>query len=90
VSANGTKDAIVWALTSRHWADPDGQPAGLYAFEASNLNHELYSSELNPTRDRAGIGLRFNIPMVVNGHVYVGAKGELDVYGLIPPPAQKH
>ncbi|MGD0228171.1 MAG: pyrrolo-quinoline quinone [Terriglobia bacterium] len=85
VSANGTKDAIVWALTSRHWADPDGQPAGLYAFEASNLNHELYSSELNPARDRAGIGLRFNIPMVENGHVYVGAKGELDIYGLISP-----
>ncbi len=89
VSANGTYDAIVWALTSRHWADPDGEPARLYAFEASNLNHELYSSEMNPTRDRAGTGLRFNIPMVVDGHVYVGAKGELDVYGLLPPTEQK-
>jgi hypothetical protein len=23
--------------------------------------------------------------MVVNGHVYVGAKHEIDVYGLLPP-----
>lgn len=89
VSANGTKDAIVWALTSRHWADPDGEPARLFAFDASNLNHELYSSEMNTTRDRAATGLRFNIPLVVNGHVYVGAKGELDVYGLFPPTEQK-
>ncbi len=28
--------------------------------------------------------LRFNIPMVVNGHVYVGTKHEVDVYGLLP------
>lgn len=86
VSANGSKDGIVWALTSRHWSDFDGRPAVLYAFEASNLAHELYNSELNATRDRAGVGLRFCIPMVANGRVYVGAKGELDVYGLIAPP----
>ena len=87
ISANGKKDAIVWALTSRHWSDSDGKPAALYAFDATDLVHELYSSELNAARDRAGIGLRFNIPMVVNGHVYVGAKGELDVYGLFSPAA---
>jgi hypothetical protein len=86
VSANGSKDGIIWALTSRHWSDLDGKPAVLYAFDASNLAHELYNSEQNAPRDRAGVGLRFNIPMVANGRVYVGAKGELDVYGLIPPP----
>lgn len=86
VSANGSKNGIVWALSSKHWSDADRQPAVLYAFEASNLAHELYNSELNATRDRAGVALRFNIPTVANGRVYVGAKGELDVYGLIPPP----
>ena len=28
--------------------------------------------------------LRFTIPTVVNGRVYVEAKGEVDVYGLLP------
>ncbi len=88
VSANGSKNAIIWALTSRHWNEPDGPAAVLYAFDASNLAHELYSSEMNFSRDRAGVGLRFNIPTVVNGRVYVGAKGELDVYGLILPPGR--
>ncbi len=83
VSSNGSKDAIVWILTSRHWDEPDKRPAVLYAFEAANLAHQLYSSEENSGRDRAGIGLRFNIPTVVDGHVFVGAKGELDVYGLL-------
>jgi hypothetical protein len=39
-------------------------------------------------RDRAGIGLRFTIPTVVDGRVYVGAKGELDVYGLLSAPRE--
>jgi len=83
VSANGSKNGIVWALTSKHWNEPDGRPAVLYAFDASNIARELYNSEQESPRDRAGIGLRFNIPTVVNGRVYVGAKRELDVYGLI-------
>ena len=88
VSANGSKNGILWALTSKHWNEPDGTAAVLYAFDASNLVRELYNSEQNRDRDRAGIGLRFNIPMVVNGRVYVGAKRELDVYGLISPPGK--
>ncbi|MGO9269678.1 MAG: pyrrolo-quinoline quinone [Terriglobia bacterium] len=83
VSANGSKDAIVWTLSSKHWNEPDRPPAVLRAYDATNVAHQLYSSEQNSARDRAGIGLRFNIPMVVDGRVYVGAKGELDVYGLI-------
>ena len=31
---------------------------------------------------RAGLALRFNHPIIANGHVYVGAKREVDVYGL--------
>lgn len=85
VSANGSKDGIVWALTSKRWNQPDGPAAVLYAFDASNLARELYSSEMNASRDRAGVGLRFNIPTIANGRVYAGGKGELDVYGLLSP-----
>jgi hypothetical protein len=55
----------------------------LHAVEASNVAHELYNSEQNSSRDRAGLALRFNIPTIANGHVYIGAKLEVDVYGLL-------
>jgi hypothetical protein len=83
VSANGMKDGIVWVLRSKGWNSPDTN-AQLYAFDAANIGHRLYDSEQNPSRDRAGLALRFNIPIVVNGHVYIGAKREVDVYGLLP------
>jgi hypothetical protein len=85
VSSNGSHNGIVWMLTSKHWNEPDSRPAVLYAFDASNVGVELYNSEQDSARDRAGIGLRFNIPMVANDRVYVGAKGEVDVYGPISP-----
>jgi hypothetical protein len=84
LSANGLNDGIVWLLRSKVWNAPD-QPAALYAYDAANVAHELYNSEQNAARDRPGLALRFNMPMVVNGHVYVGAKHEIDVYGLLPP-----
>jgi hypothetical protein len=83
LSANSLNDGVVWLLRSKVWNAPD-QPAALYAYDASNVAHELYNSEQNAARDRPGLALRFNIPMVVNGHVYVGSKHEVDVYGLLP------
>ena len=56
----------------------------LHAVDASKIAHELYNSEQNAARDRAGTALRFNVPAIVNGHVYVAAKREVDVYGLLP------
>ncbi len=82
VSANGARDGVLWVLRSKGWNSPD-TTATLSAFDAENIAHELYSSEQNATRDRAGLALRFNIPTVVNGRVYVGAKHEVDVYGLL-------
>jgi len=82
ISANGMRDGVLWVLRSKSWNGPDA-PAILYAYDAANVTHRLYDSEQNPTRDRAGLALRFNIPTVVNGHVYVGAKREVDVYGLL-------
>jgi hypothetical protein len=82
VSANGMKDGVLWVLRSKSWNGQDG-PATLSAFDAENATHQLYSSEQNSARDRAGLALRFNIPTVVNGRVYVGVKGAVDVYGLL-------
>jgi hypothetical protein len=83
VSANGPNNGVVWVLRSKVWNAGD-QPAVLYAYDAANVAHELYDSEQDAGRDRAGMALRFNMPMVVNGHVYVGTKREVDVYGLLP------
>ena len=83
VSANGDKDGIVWVLSSKGWNSPD-RNAVLHAADASNVARELYNSEQNAARDRAGTALRFNIPTIVNGLVYVAAKREVDVYGLLP------
>jgi hypothetical protein len=83
LSANGQKDGVVWILRSKSWNGPE-QPAVLYAYDATNVAHELYDSEQNTIRDHAGPALRFTIPTIVNGHVYVGTKSEVDVYGLLP------
>jgi hypothetical protein len=83
VSANGAKDGVVWILRSKGWNTPD-RSAVLYAYDANDVSHELYDSNQNVARDHAGAALRFNIPTVVNGHVYVGARQEVDVYGLLP------
>jgi hypothetical protein len=85
ISSDGPRNGVLWLLTSKHWNEPDKRPAVLSAYDASNVGHELYNSEQDSARDRAGVGLRFNMPMVANGRVYIGAKGEVDVYGLILP-----
>jgi hypothetical protein len=78
VSANGARDGVLWVLR----ANDDGN-AVLYAFDAVDSSHLLYDSEQNASRDRSGRALHFNIPTIMKGHVYVGAKHEVDVYGLL-------
>jgi len=81
VSSNGSRNGIVWTIQTKEWNGQD-RPAVLHAYDATNIAHELYSSEQSGGRDRAGLCLRFTIPTIANGRLYVGAKRELDVYGL--------
>jgi hypothetical protein len=83
VSADGDKNAIVWAISTKTWNGPDTTPAVLYAFDATKLGQPVYTSEQNSQRDRAAYATRFVIPVVVNGHVYFSARGEVEVYGLL-------
>jgi hypothetical protein len=82
VSANGSKDAIVWAIATRTWNGRE-RPAILYAYDATNIAHPIYSSEKNAARDRASRATRFVVPVVVNGRVYFGTRDEVEVYGLL-------
>lgn len=66
ISANGAKDGIVWVLETKGW-NSDDRPAVLSAYEAANVANEIYNSEQNAARDRAGIARRFVIPQSQTG-----------------------
>jgi hypothetical protein len=83
VSANSARDGIVWTISTRSWVAFSEKLAVLHAYDAMDVSRELYSSDQNSGRDQAGISVRFTIPSVVNGRVYVGARNEVDVYGLL-------
>jgi hypothetical protein len=82
VSSNGDRNGIVWAIQTRTWRGAD-KPAVLHAYDATDVRRELYNSEMNASRDRAGTALRFAMPTVASGRVFVGAKREVNVYGLL-------
>jgi hypothetical protein len=77
VSANGNSNGIVWA--SKH----GGGAAVIYAFDAQDLTKMLWASS-NTTRDTANSSVRFAVPMVVNGRMYMAGKSALVIYGLLP------
>jgi hypothetical protein len=81
VSANGTTAGILWALGNS--AYNSGRPAVLHAYDATNLGDELYSSAQVGKRDQAAGAVKFTVPTVANGKVYVAGAYELDVYGLL-------
>ena len=85
LSAAGTKNAILWAIDPVPGADPSSAPGVLHAYDPSNLNSEFWnSSQAANNRDQAGTGVKFSVPTVANGKVYIGTRTELDVYGLLP------
>ena len=89
VSSNGTSvgTAIVWAIDTSQYGSPGPGPgpAILSAYNATNLASLLYTSAQAPNnRDTAGNAVKFAVPTIANGKVYVGTSTEVDVYGLLP------
>ena len=78
--ANGSSNGILWALQS----NGDSSPGTLHAYDPSNLAHEYYTSDQAGTRDQLDPWLKFTIPLVANGRVYVVSSGQLTAFGLLP------
>jgi hypothetical protein len=86
ISAAGTSNAIIWAVDSSKSGTNGAStgPAILYAFNPNNLANEFWDSSLaGNNRDQAGNAVKFVVPTVANGKVYVGGLGNLTVYGLL-------
>jgi hypothetical protein len=81
ISSNGNQDGVVWEIEST--AQPQGGPAILHAYDANNVATELYNSTQAGSRDTAGKAVKFTVPTVTDGKVFVGTGNELDVYGLL-------
>ena len=93
-------NGILWALDNRNYCTRQSHGCGptvLHALSPANLSTELWNSTQG-TGNTAGNAVKFTFPMVANGKVYIGTRGnntggadnssstpgELDVYGLLP------
>jgi len=81
VSANGTTGGVVWIIDYTGWQN--GTAAILDAYDGTNVGTLLYSSPASGTGS-AGPAVKFTVPTVANGKVYVGAQYAFNVYGLLP------
>jgi chitodextrinase len=79
VSASGTSNGIVWALQSNN-----DSASVLRAYSPGNLGTELWNSSLAGTRDTLGPWMKFSLPVIANGKVFVATDSQLVIYGLLP------
>ena len=100
ISAAAEQNGIVWTLDNTQYClgnAPGCGPTVLYAHDATHVGTELWNSGI-VAADAAGYAVKFSVPTVANGKIYVGTRGnntggpsgsttvdgELDVYGLRP------
>jgi hypothetical protein len=93
-------NGIVWALDNSQYCtegSPGCGPAVLHAYEGFNLGVEYWNSSQG-SGNTAGYAVKFTVPTVANGKVYVGTRGnnvggvdtstsipgELEGYGVLP------
>jgi hypothetical protein len=101
ISATGTTNGVVWALDNSQYCTNQSHgcgPAVLHAYDATSLVELWNSSMAAAGADTAGNAVKFTVPSIANGKVYIGTRGnntggalgstsvagELDVYGLQP------
>jgi hypothetical protein len=100
-SAPDNSNGIVWAIDPTAYCTqqaPTCGPAVLRAYDPTNLSNELWhSATVSGDPNAAGNAVKFTVPTIANGKVYVGTRGnnaggadnsttipgELDVFGLL-------
>jgi Chitobiase/beta-hexosaminidase C-terminal domain len=94
VSSNGTNNGILWGLDNGSFdmtCVGGTQCQVLYAYDATNLQNLLYtSSQAAGNRDVPGSAVKFTVPTVANGKVYVGSFASVSAFGPLsaaPQPA---
>jgi hypothetical protein len=100
VSSGGNSNGVVWVIDSRAFGTNDSGPVAagpaiVHSYDATNLATELWNSSMS-SADTAGNAVKFTVPTVANGKVYIPTRGddsttgmgtifgEIDVYGLKP------
>ena len=77
ISANGTSDAILWAVEN-------SGSAVLHAYDATNLSVELYNSnQAGSNRDAFGPGNKYITATIADGRVIIGTSDSIVIFGLI-------
>ncbi|PYI88592.1 MAG: hypothetical protein DME26_03430, partial [Verrucomicrobia bacterium] len=85
ISANGTENGIVWIVQTDTFYQ--NAPPILRAYNATDLTEEIYNSSLANDRDRlGGRAMRFTVPVIANGKVYVASANSLTILGNLEPP----
>src|SRR5215469_9461631 len=77
VSSSGNQNGIVWA-----YEFGQNSQAVLHAYDATNVGNELYNSN----QVQVGAAVKFAVPTVCNGKVFVGTANSVAVFGLLSPP----
>ena len=84
VSANGNTNGIIWAVDASTYGNA-GRHSVLRCCmltKRERLSPLWTSSETG--NDTAGNAVKFAVPTIANGKVYLGTQTELDVYGTHP------
>ncbi len=76
ISSSGNSNGVVWEING------NGGSTTLVAFDPGNALAPLYNSATQ--RVSTGAYVKFSVPTIANGKVYVGTQTELDVYGTLP------
>jgi hypothetical protein len=77
VSSDGKNDAILWALENT-------DPVVLRAYDAANIEKELYNSlQAANGRDNAGEGIKWTPPAIADGKVFVPLAAGVGIFGLL-------